>query len=195
MGAADRSGSTAPPTGGAGPPSGVPGPRPVGGGAHRAPAVVWSWPAAGRGVLFAVPSFLVAPHDPGQGLALALGVLPATLVGLPPTRRGRLTILLLGLCVGLPMVLGSALTRSDWLAVPGVFVLAVAAAQLAARRRLGLVVMSLCLPMVGVGLSYRDIAQAAGFALLILCGSVYAWMLALAWPQRPTRPPGRTGRC
>jgi Fusaric acid resistance protein-like len=149
------------------------------------PAVAWSSAAAGRGALFALPAAVVALQDPGRGLALALGVLPAALLGLAPTRRARLGIPVAGLCVGLPMVLGSLLTHSDWLAVSGVFGFAVAAAQLASRRRLGLVVMSLCLPMVGAGLSYPELDQAAGFALLILCGSLYACLLAVLWSERP----------
>jgi len=148
-------------------------------------AIAWSWAAAGRGALFTLPAAAAALQNPGRGLALALGVLPAALVGLPPTRRARLAIPVAGLCVGLPMVLGSLLTHNDWLAVFGVFVFAVAAAQLAARRRLGMIVMSLCLPMVGAGLSYPHLDQAAGFALLILCGSLYACLLAVLWSERP----------
>ena len=158
-------------------------PRPATGGGT--PAIAWSWPAAGRGALFALPAALVAAHDPGRGLALAVGVLPAALIGLPATRRARLGLPVAGLCVGLPMVLGSLLSHHDLLAVSGVFAFAVVAAQLAARRRLGMVVMSLCLPMVGAGLSYRDLGQAAGFAVLILCGSLYAYLLTLLWPERP----------
>ncbi|QMU67153.1 FUSC family protein [Streptacidiphilus sp. P02-A3a] len=159
-------------------------PRPAAA-ARVPPAIAWSWAAAGRGALFALPAALVAPHDPGQGLSLAIGVLPAALIGLPPTRRARLGIPVGGLCVGLPMVLGSLLSHQDLLAVFGVFAFAVAAARLAARRRFGMIAMSLCLPMVGAGLSYRDVGQAAGFALLILCGSLYAYLLTLLWPERP----------
>ena len=152
------------------------------------PGVVWHWSAAVRGALYALPAGLAALHDPGRGIALAIGVLPAAAIGLLPTRRARPVVLLAGLSVALPMVLGSLLVQVRWVAVVGVFVLAVAAAQLAARRRFGALVLTLCLPMVGVGFSYTDIASALGFTLLILLGSVYACLLSLLWPEHPAPP-------
>ena len=87
--------------------------------APAAPGVAWHWSAAVRGALYALPAGLAALHDPGQGIALAVGVLPAAAVGLLPTRRARPTVLVAGLCVGLPMVLGSLLVQVRWVAVVG----------------------------------------------------------------------------
>ena len=69
------------------------------------PGLLWRWPAALRGALYALPGGLVALHDPGQGLSLAVGVLPAAALGLLPTRRARPMTLVAGLCVGLLMLL------------------------------------------------------------------------------------------
>ncbi|MEW2518420.1 FUSC family protein [Actinacidiphila alni] len=159
---------------------------------------MWSWGAFARGAVYAVPGALVALRDPGAGLALTVGVLPAALVGLPARRRARFAAVLVGVCTGLPMVLGSLLVQVRWLAVPGIFLLAYAAAVLAARRRAGVLLMSLGLPMAGAGLSYDDVSEALGIAGLIVAGSAYAWLVSLLWPGTPpvrrTPPPLQTPR-
>ncbi|MFI5545821.1 FUSC family protein [Streptomyces sp. NPDC051815] len=145
-------------------------------------AVAWSWSAAARGAVYALPGGVAALHDPAQGIALAVGVLPAAAMPLPARRRLRLVAVVAGLCVGLPMVLGAVLVQNTWTAVAGVFALAVGTALLAARRPAGGLLMSLCLPMVGAGFSYPDVGQALGLAALMLAGSAYAWVVSLAWP-------------
>ncbi|MFC1417833.1 FUSC family protein [Streptacidiphilus cavernicola] len=150
--------------------------------------LVWRWDGALRGLLYALPAAAVAPHDPSQSMSLAVGLLPAVAIGLPPTRRGRFAVLVVGVCAALSILAGSLLVQLPWLAVAGLFVLAVAAALLAARRRVGVLAMSLCLPLVGAGLSYDDVSSALGVTALIACGSLYAYLLSLPWPL-PTQPP------
>ena len=158
--------------------------------AVRRPGLAWSWAACLRGVLYALPALAVGWRDPAQAMAWAVGVLPAAAVGLAPARRGRLVIVLLGLCVGAAMVVGALLAGAGWWAVAGVFALAVAAALLAARARVGVLALFLGVPMVGVGLSFDGVADALGAAALILAGSVYACLVAQAWPSSaaPTAP-------
>ena len=57
------------------------------------PAIAWSWPHALVGVVYAIPAATVALRDPQLGIPLAVGVLPAAMVGIPPRRRSRLIIL------------------------------------------------------------------------------------------------------
>ncbi|MCX4736662.1 hypothetical protein [Streptomyces sp. NBC_01363] len=83
-----------------------------------------------RDPLYSLPGAAVALKDPGARLALAVGVLPVALMGLPARRRARRATVVVGLCTGLRMVLGSLLVQVRWVAVPRVFVLTVAAAAL-----------------------------------------------------------------
>lgn len=143
------------------------------------------------GAICALPAAVVVVDDRQRGVALALGVLPAAIAGLPPTRRGRLFIPVLGLAIGGPMLLGGLLANVPVLAVLGMAAMGVGAALLAARSRLGQIVMTLSLPMAGIGLSYPDVGKAAGIAALMVAGAVFACAVAMLWPERepPPRPP------
>lgn len=154
----------------------------------RARGISWQWPQAALGAVYALPAAVAMLSDPPTGLALATGVLPAAILGLAPRRRGRLAVIVMGALTGLPLFLGSLLAGVPWLAVAAIAGLGVAAAALAARSRLGLIAMTLSLPMVGVGLSYTDLGQSAGLAGLMIAGSVYAFVVSLLWPEHQPRP-------
>jgi hypothetical protein len=124
------------------------------------------------------------PADVRAGLALSVGVLPAAVAGLAPTRRGRLGVVALGALTGVPMFIGGVLHGVPVLAVAAVLVLGAGTALLAARSRLGQIAMTLSLPLVGVGLSFGDVGQAAGAAGLIVAGSLFACLVSMPWPER-----------
>lgn len=151
----------------------------------RAPSIAWDWGSALTGAVYAVPAALVAPHHVSAGLALGFGVFPAAIIGVAPTRRERAHVVVVGALTGIPIFVGSLLAGVPWLAVPAIAALAIGSALLSTRRAIGQVVMTLSLPMVGVGLSYSDIGEGAGLAGLIVAGSVYACLVSLAWPERP----------
>jgi uncharacterized membrane protein YccC len=46
--------------------------------------------------------------------------------------------------------------------------------------------MTLSLPMVGVGLSYPGLGKAAGVAGLMVLGSIFACLVSMFWPERPS---------
>jgi hypothetical protein len=152
-----------------------------------APALAWDWSSAALGAAYALPGAVLILSDVPRGLALALGVLPASIAGLIPRRRGRVAIVALGASIGLPMFVGGLLAGIPVLAVLAILGLGVASALLAARFALGRIVMTLCLPMVGVGLSYSDVGKAAGAAALMVGGSVFACGISMFWPERPAR--------
>lgn len=152
---------------------------------QQPPGLVWDWTAAALSALYALPGAVVVLSDPSRGLALALGVLPAAIVGLPPTRRGRVAIVVLGTAIGVPMFLGGLLAGVPVLAVLAIAALGPGSALLAARFRLGMVAMTLSLPMVGIGLSYPEVGKAAGIAGLMVLGSVFACVVSMFWPERP----------
>lgn len=147
--------------------------------------IVWDRSQATLGAVYALPAAVAVLSDPSKGLALALGVLPAAIVGLAPTRRGRRAVVVLGTLIGVPLFLGSLLANVPVLAVAALGALGVATAWLAARSRFGFIAMTLSLPMLGVGLSYTDVGQSAGLAGLMIAGSVYACLISMLWPERP----------
>ncbi|ROS75465.1 FUSC family protein [Cellulomonas sp. PhB143] len=162
----------------------TPGPR-----AAVRPAIAWSWRGAALGLAYAVPGAVATALDPATGLALAVGVLPAAALGLRGPRRRRALVVLVGALAGLSMILGSLVAGTPVLAVATIFVLCVLAALATARpaRRLAPLVLALGLPLVGAGLSETPSA-AVGAALLLLAGSVYAWLVSLLWPESAAPP-------
>ncbi|PBC45896.1 FUSC family protein [Rhodococcus sp. ACS1] len=176
-------------------------------GAHQQPEpgetgtrrIDWQWRAAALGAVDAAPAAAVtAAVAVPSGVALAVGVLPAAIMGLPPTRRARAALILIGILTGLPMVLGSLVAHTPLLAIVVVFTLAVGAAALARttvakRRNLGRVLSTLSVPLVGVGLSYDDPATAVGLAVLMIGGSVFAYVVSLLLPEHAAVAPVRPG--
>jgi hypothetical protein len=157
--------------------------------ASPGPGLAWSWDDAALGAAYALPAAIVALSDPAHGLALSVGVLPASILGLMPRRRGRLMVIAAGALTGVPMFLGGLLAGVPVLAVIAIAALAIGAVALArARPAIGRIAMVLALPMVGVGLSYSDVGEAAGLAGLMVLGSIYACAVSMPWPERPAAP-------
>jgi Fusaric acid resistance protein-like len=146
-------------------------------------ALVWDWSAATLAAVYALPGAVVILSDRSRGLALVLGVLPAAIVGLMPTRRGRLAIVVLGTAIGVPMFVGGLLANVPVLAVAAIAALGVGSALLAARVRLGQVAMTLSLPMAGVGLSYPGLGRAAALGGLMVLGSIFGCAVSMLWPE------------
>jgi uncharacterized membrane protein YgaE (UPF0421/DUF939 family) len=156
---------------------------------RRQPAVAWSWSRALVGVVYAVPAAVVATQDPAKGLPLALGVLPAALMPMPPRRSARVRILLLGSLAGFSIFLGGVITRPPTVVTALLLVAAVVAAALAAAARpLGQLVLQLCAPLAAAGLSYGGLAHSAGSFLLLTVGAAYAWLVSLLWPEHEPGP-------
>jgi uncharacterized membrane protein YhaH (DUF805 family) len=159
--------------------------------AARAPSrpdttgLAWNWTAAGLGAAYALLGAGLMLGDVRRGLAACVGVLPAAIVGLPPTRRGRVAIGAVGVLVGLSMFTGGLLSEVPILAVAAIAALGPASALLAARWSAGRLAMTLALPLVGIGLSYSELGEAAAVAVLMVAGTLYAMLISLLWPERP----------
>lgn len=152
------------------------------------------------GAAAAIPAVVVAFSDIGGAAALGVGVLPAAVVGIPPKRKQRIVLLIAGLLIGVPMMAGSLVAPVPVVAVPVIFGLALGAVLLAGTARfarLGMLMMTLAVPMVGVGLSYDSVGESARLTALFVGGSVLVWVIALVIPERePTpkdTPPGAPG--
>ena len=159
----------------------------------RAPGLAWDWPAAALGGVYALPAAIVALSNPQRGFAFAVGVVPAAIVGVLPTRRARLAIVVLGACIGVPIILGGLLSGVPVLAVAAILGLGVGSSQLAGRFRFGTLAMNLSLPMAGVGLSYSA-GKAAGAAALIVLGSACACAISMLLPEQRTAASSRAPR-
>ena len=159
--------------------------------------ISWDGTSASRGLLLAVPAAVGALVDVRAGAVLAIGVLPAALLPLPPSREHRRRYLVVGLLTAVSFQTGALLAERWWLAVPGLAVLGWLGGVLAARAPAGMVALTLCLPMVAIGFSYPGWEPAIWLSLLLVAGSAYAWLVSLAWPSTreqgttgPRRPPG-----
>lgn len=158
--------------------------------------VAWSWSAAAVVAVAALPAAVLTASDVQAGAAATVGMLPAAAIGIAPQRRRRVALLIGGPLLGLSMTLGSLVSSTPVLALVVIFALAVGAVRLArgARgARLGGLMTVLVVPMVGIGLSYDDVATAVGLTALFTAGSTVVWLLALLVPSTPgaqrPRPP------
>lgn len=153
--------------------------------------VSWSWSLFLLGIVLALPAVVVTPFDPSFGLALAVGVIPAAANRLAPQRARRWVTVLVGVIAAASMTFGALLTRTPWLAVTAILVLGLLAPLWATRSRAGALVVALALPLTGIGLSFTSPSAALGLGALMIAGSVYAWIVSLAWPQHvpPARAP------
>ena len=60
-------------------------------------ALTWTWSDALRCGLCTLPAALIVlTGDPSRGLAWAVGILPAAVIGLAPQRRARLRLVFVG---------------------------------------------------------------------------------------------------
>lgn len=149
----------------------------------------WSTRDAVFGMLVAsVPILLILSGHVEQGLATLIGGLPAAIVGVLPTRKARLKTVFIGIILGVCLMIGSFLAQWWWLAIIGIGLLAIIAARAATRSQFGMIVLTLCLPLVGIGMSYPGFQNSFKVALLIMIGSfvAYAWSLCFKPYKAPS---------
>lgn len=79
---------------------------------------------------------------------------------------------MVGAMAGTALLIGAVLSHVPVLAVVALFLFGIAAVELAQRRFVGQLVVTLALPLVGVGLSYSDVAEATGLAVILVGGSI-----------------------
>src|SRR5262245_27787374 len=147
------------------------------------PPLAWRWQPAIFTAVCAVPAAIVAVGDVSRGLAWAFGVLPAAAVGVPPSRRRRVMIVVAGGAIACGLLVGSILGRVPVIAVLALLLAGIGAAAWAARSGVGALAMTLVVPMVGAGLSFDGAAETVGVAGLLVCGSLITWLVSLAWPD------------
>ena len=148
------------------------------------PGLAWRWSDALFGAVCAAPSAVVVFHDVSRGVACAVGVLPAVIVGVIATRRRRLGVIVVGATTGASIVLGSALAGWPWLAVTGIFLLALLTAELAQTSGRASRAGTRTAARRGRTELRRRGTKRVGLAVIMTVGAVYAWAVSLIWPER-----------
>jgi uncharacterized membrane protein YccC len=152
--------------------------------------IAWSWRNAAFGaVISSVAAIFIAFGHVETGLALLIGAIPAAILGLPPRRKDRRQVLIVGILFGVSQLLGSILAQWTVVAVVGMFLLGLGAALLTTRNPIGFVVLTLCLPLAGVGLTYTGVEESIGVSSLFVLGSAIAFVGALCFPEYEGPPP------
>lgn len=150
--------------------------------------IVWSWWDARFGaVITAIPFVVIITGYVEAGLSLLIGSLSAALIGLLPTRAQRRKLVVMGLLFGIFLMLISFMAQWAWVAIPSMFLLAFGSSLLASSRPFGMIALSLCVPVAGVGLSYGGLENSMGLGLLIIVGSIvaYGWSLCFKEHEPP----------
>ncbi len=153
------------------------------------PAIAWTPRHLLLGATFAVPAVVVATIDPVRGVACALGVLPAAALGLLPTRRSRISYLLASTMAGLGILLGAVLGQTLALALVAIVTACVIGAVAAGRSAVGAAILTLGVPMIGIGFSFDTASSGFVLAAIMAAGGLWCTLVSLPWPARPPRPP------
>ena len=98
--------------------------------------LVWSWRNAAFGaVISSVAVIVIVVGDVQTGLYLLIGAIPAGVLGLPPNRRDRRKVMVIGVLFVVSVMIGSLAQRAA-VAVVGMFLLGLGA--VAARDTKGI---------------------------------------------------------
>jgi hypothetical protein len=114
--------------------------------------ITWDWAGAGRGVLCALPAAVVLlAVDVTLGMAFAIATQPVAMLGVPPRRRQRLRLGLVGLGFAVSYALGSVVGLWEVAAVAALTVLAVAGVLFSVRKPAARLLPALLLPGFALG--------------------------------------------
>jgi hypothetical protein len=135
--------------------------------------------------LAVIPSIiLILLGNLSFGIALAIGTLPTSQLGIAPKRKQRIAFSILGCLFGIGIYIGSfvALINSIWMAGLVFFVVAFISAVLAARKPIGAIMLALILPAMTVGFGFsKETALSLTFAFVL--GSLWSGFVTLFWPE------------
>ena len=155
----------------------------------RRPPIVWTPRSLPLGAGFAIPAVVIAAFDPNLGIVFAIGVLPAAALGLLPTRRSRLAYVAVSALAGVGLLLGSVLAQVPVLALVAIAAACVVGAVAAGRGAVGRVILTLGVPMIGVGFSFDTPGSGWTLAAIMAAGGAWCTLVSLPWPVRAPRPP------
>ncbi len=146
--------------------------------------ISWNWRYAGFGAVMALLALiLIIKGEVLTGTSLLIGSIPAAIVGLPPKRKERKAVLVVGLLFSASILVGSILAVWPPLAVVGMFLMSYISVQVAAEKPLGVLALSVIMPLTAIGLTYVGIGESAKIAGLFALSSIGSYIWALVLPE------------
>lgn len=158
-------------------------------------SIRWSWRNVCFSLVTALPAtLLITSGNSAVGLVGAVGVLPAVIIGIPPSYRRLVQLPIIGIVFGAAMLGGSVLAQWPPLAIASIGLLCFGTSLLSLKRpQLASLIMALPLALVGVGFSYDQPSEIFGLSVVILAGSLWATLIAAGfvkwWPLAPPAQP------
>jgi len=120
----------------------------------RQPGIKWDWADAARGALCALPgAVIVLAVDVALGAVFALGTVIVAMLGVPPARKQRARLGLVGLAFAVAYGLGSTVALSDVAAVVALTLLAYGAVLVSVRTPAAKLLTALLVPAFALGMS------------------------------------------
>jgi hypothetical protein len=153
---------------------------------RREVGITWDWAEAGRGALCAVPAAVIlVTVDVSLGMVFAIATLPVAMLGVPPQRRQRPRLGLVGLGFAASYALGSVLGLWEVAAVAALTVLAFAGVLFSVRKPAARLLPALLLPGFALGMNHPA-PDGLAVAAVLLAGCAWATLITYGWPQPHT---------
>jgi hypothetical protein len=137
-----------------------------------------------------IPGFLlIATGHLSVGIAVVIGLLPTSLMGIGPRRRLRLVYGVVGCLFGVGILLGALIINAHDIFETAAlfFIICFAATVLASLRPVGILLLGILIPSLGIGTGYQT-SKAAGLMVAFMAGSIWSSLVMLPWPERPPDP-------
>ncbi|WP_088825971.1 FUSC family protein [Listeria goaensis] len=146
----------------------------------------WNWSNAVLTFISAIPVFLIATLvDMSIGMGMLIGLIPAAITKIAPTRRGRVSILIMGAVIALSVLIGALL--KSYFGIVGATVsmgaFAYLSAMFAASKKGVPAFMFFITPVIGIGLSITDFQAGVSIGLSMVLGSTVACMISLFFKE------------
>jgi hypothetical protein len=148
--------------------------------------ITWDWSGAARGALSALPGGAIVLADVTLGVVVALGSLVVAMLGVPPARKHRARLGLVGLGFAAAYALGSVLGLWSVAAIVGLVVLAYLGVEVSVRKPAARLLPALLLPALALGMNHPAPGGLIA-ASVMLAGCAWATVVTYAWPE--SQPP------
>ena len=149
----------------------------------RKVGITWDWAEAGRGALCALPATVIMlAVDLTLGMAFAIVTLPVAMLGVPPHRRQRPRLGLVGLGFAVSYALGSVLGLWAVAAVAALTVLAYSGVLFSVHKPAARLLPALLLPGFALGMNHPA-PDGLVVAAVMVAGCAWATLITYGWPQ------------
>lgn len=139
-------------------------------------------------ILLLIPISLILLQQQKLALFSIISLIPVAIAGVAPKRKKRISIIVVGLFMGIALVVGAVIKfyMTEIGAAVFIFLLAFLAALITAKRN-NPIVMTFIVPVIGIGLSMTTIESALVFMIVIIINAVFAFGVSLLFPERKVK--------